>query len=89
MSSERVFITAGDVSALLGFHSAYGFQSRREMLEARGFPARISWCDRPFKWRRKAVEDWITASEALDAAIAEGGEFNAENVVMMAKARVA
>ena len=86
--SQRIFITAGDVAALLGFPSAHGFLSRRVVLEDQGFPTRISWCDRPFKWRRSLVESWIAANEALENP-AENIDFIDENVVMMMKARVA
>jgi len=91
--TKRMFLTAGDVAAMLGFHGPNMFLSRRAALEEMGFPKRIPWCQRPFKWKRSSVEDWIDAADDIASAMATAPDTmpgaDPEKVVMMKKARVA
>ena len=91
--SKRSMITSGDVAHMLGLQSAWSFLHRRPELEASGFPAPMPWSKRPLLWKRSEVDFWIEHASEIAAGIQEAkegsGGLEAENVVMMAKARVA
>ena len=91
--STRPMITSGEVAHMLGLQGAWSFLHRRPELEASGFPAPMPWSKRPLLWRRTDVEFFIEhaheIAEGIEAAKQGGGTFDAENVVMMTKARVA
>jgi predicted DNA-binding transcriptional regulator AlpA len=91
--TRRAIITSGDIAEMLGLQSAWSFLNKRKELEASGFPQRVSWSKNPFLWKRAEVEFWIEHEREivaeLEAAKAAGATYDTENVVMMAKARVA
>lgn len=58
--SDKPFINARQVAALLAFSGAPAFLRARERLEQdQQFPAPVPTCRRPLKWRRAAVVAWL------------------------------
>ena len=86
--SQRTMITSGDIAEMMGLQNGQAFMARRAKLEAVGFPKPVFWSQKPYLWKRPEVEFWIDHQHEITTGCT-GPAFDAENVVMMAKARVA
>ena len=81
------FIDADDVAQLTGFSKGTAFLAARFRLETQeGFPLPMPTCRRPMKWRRDAVEAWVSEQGQPEhsAPVVPAG-----NVVLLNMARTA
>jgi predicted DNA-binding transcriptional regulator AlpA len=83
---DRIYIGAGEVAALMEFHDAAQFLTRRARLEAMGFPRPVPFCTRPMKWRAADVRAWLDGAR-FDPEAPPATPDTARKVVLLAEAR--
>lgn len=79
------FVTADTVADLTGFTGAAAFLAARRRLEREtGFPPPMPTCLRPMKWRRDAVEAWVSLQGQTTQP---GPVYAGTNVILLEEAR--
>jgi len=69
MAAIPTFITADEVSDLIGTSSGRAFLRKREALEReKGFPLPMPTCQSPLIWRRAQIKSWVQEQGRPQAA---------------------
>lgn len=59
-NAEPIFVTSGQVAALIGFNNGPHFMRHRDRLEhEEDFPLPMPTSGRPLKWRADEVRAWL------------------------------